>query len=117
MKAQLLFGAVMQITQSFAVADISIALAGNPSVNYAGATVVTHLLDYGSTRLDMGYASAIATVGLTLGITTRIGVASKCILMMLMFTGRVGGLTVVYAAMPDTPKLVSKLPQEKISVG
>ncbi len=62
MKPQLLFGAVMQITQSFAVADISINLAGNPSVNYAGATIVTHLLDYGSTRLDMGYASAIATV-------------------------------------------------------
>ena len=52
MKPQLMFGAVMQITQSFAVADISIALAGNPSVNYAGATVVTHLLDYGSTRLE-----------------------------------------------------------------
>lgn len=62
MKPQLMFGAVMQITQSFAVADISISLAGNPSVNYAGATIVTHLLDYGSTRLDMGYASAIATV-------------------------------------------------------
>ena len=62
MKPQLMFGAVMQITQSFAVADISIALAGNPSVNYAGATIVTHLLDYGSTRLEMGYASAIATI-------------------------------------------------------
>lgn len=62
-------------------------------------------------------ASAIATVGLTLGITTRLGVISKCILMLLMFTGRVGGLTVVYAAMPETPKIISKLPQEKISVG
>ncbi len=62
MKPQLMFGAVMQITQSFAVADISINLAGNPSVNYSGATVVTHLLDYGSTRFEMGYASAIATV-------------------------------------------------------
>lgn len=62
MKPQLMFGAVMQITQSFAVADISIQLAGNPSVNYAGATVVTHLMDYGTTRFDMGYASAIATV-------------------------------------------------------
>ena len=62
-------------------------------------------------------ASAIATVGLTLGITTRLGVLSKCILMLLMFTGRVGGLTVVYAAMPDTPKIISKLPQERISVG
>ena len=63
MKPQLMFGAVMQITSSFAVADISIQLAGNPSVNYAGATIVTHLMDYGSgTRYDMGYASAIATI-------------------------------------------------------
>lgn len=62
MKPQLMFGAVMQITQSFAIADVSLNLAGNPSVNYAGATVVTHLLDYGTVRLEMGYASAIATV-------------------------------------------------------
>ena len=71
MKPQLMFGAVMQITQSFAVADISIALAGNPSVNYAGATIVTHLLDYGSTRFDMGYASAIATVLFLLMVGTN----------------------------------------------
>lgn len=71
MKPQLMFGAVMQITQSFAVADISIQLAGNPSVNYSGATVVTHLLDYGSTRLDMGYASAIATILFLLMIGTN----------------------------------------------
>lgn len=62
MRPQLMFGAVMQITQSFAVADISIQLAGNPSVNYAGATVVTHLMDFGSQRYEMGYASAIATI-------------------------------------------------------
>ena len=71
MKPQLMFGAVMQITQSFAVADISVQLAGNPSVNYAGATVVTHLLDYGSTRFEMGYASAIATVLFLLMIGTN----------------------------------------------
>lgn len=62
MKPQLMFGAVMQITQAFAVADISINLAGNPSVNYSGTTIVTHLLDYGSIRYEMGYASAIATL-------------------------------------------------------
>lgn len=71
MKPQLMFGAVMQITQSFAVADISIQLAGNPSINYAGATVVTHLLDYGSTRFEMGYASAIATVLFLLMVGTN----------------------------------------------
>lgn len=62
MKPQLLFGAVMQITQSFAVAEVSIALAGFPSVNYSAHTVVTHLMDYGTIRFEMGYASAIATV-------------------------------------------------------
>jgi multiple sugar transport system permease protein len=62
MRPQLLFGAVMQITSSLAVADVSIALAGFPSVNYAGHTIVTHLMDYGTIRFEMGYASAIATV-------------------------------------------------------
>lgn len=71
MKPQLMFGAVMQITQSFAVADISIQLAGNPSVNYAGSTVVTHLLDYGTVRFEMGYASAIATILFLLMVGTN----------------------------------------------
>lgn len=62
MRPQLMFGAVMQITASFAVAEVSIALAGFPSVNYAGHTVVTHLMDYGTLRFEMGYASAIATI-------------------------------------------------------
>jgi multiple sugar transport system permease protein len=66
-RPQLMFGAIMQITASFAIADISIWLAGTPpgspvSVGYAGATVVTHLQDYGGIRFEMGYASAIATV-------------------------------------------------------
>ena len=72
MRPQLMFGAVMQITSSFAVADISIQLAGNPSVNYTGATIVTHLMDYGSgERYEMGYASAIATVLFLLMIGTN----------------------------------------------
>jgi multiple sugar transport system permease protein len=71
MKPQLMFGAVMQITSAFAVADISINLAGNPSVNYAGTTIVTHLLDYGSIRYEMGYASAIATILFLLMVGTN----------------------------------------------
>lgn len=62
MKPQLLFGAVMQITSSLSVAAISMELAGFPSVEYAGHTIVTHLHDYGYIRYEMGYASAIATV-------------------------------------------------------
>lgn len=62
MKSQLLFGAVMQITSSLAVADVSTQIAGFPSIEYAGHTIITHLMDYGSIRMEMGYASAIATI-------------------------------------------------------
>ncbi|WP_244213884.1 carbohydrate ABC transporter permease [Paenibacillus barcinonensis] len=72
MRPQLMFGAVMQITASFAVAEISIALAGFPSVNYAAHTVVTHLMDYGTIRFEMGYASAIATVLFALMLGTNV---------------------------------------------
>lgn len=71
MKPQLMFGAIMQITASFAIADVSINLAGNPSVNYAGSTIITHLLDYGGIRFEMGYASAIATVLFLLMVGTN----------------------------------------------
>jgi multiple sugar transport system permease protein len=62
MKGMLMFGAVMAITQSFGVADVTTALAGFPSTDYAVHTVVNHLVDYGSVRFEMGYASAIATL-------------------------------------------------------
>lgn len=69
MRPQLMFGAVIQITASFAVAEVATNLAGFPSVQYAGHTIVTHLMDYGNIRFEMGYASAIATVlfGIMLG--------------------------------------------------
>ncbi len=62
-------------------------------------------------------ASAVGTVGLTLGITPQLGVVSQIILITLMFLGRVGGLTVVYAALSGSGKKLSKLPQENITVG
>ncbi len=62
MKPMLMFGAVMAITQSFGVCEVTMALAGFPSTDYAARTVVTHLFDYGSVRFEMGYAYAIATV-------------------------------------------------------
>ena len=62
MKPMLMFGAVMTITQSFGVCDVTMNLCGYPSTDYAARTVVTHLFDYGFSRFEMGYASAIATM-------------------------------------------------------
>ena len=62
-------------------------------------------------------ASAIGTVGLTLGITPHLSVISQLILIGLMFFGRAGGLTIVFAAHTGTVTNISKYPQEKITVG
>ncbi len=62
-------------------------------------------------------ASAVGTVGLTLGITTGLSVISQFILIFLMFFGRMGGLTIIYAAISAKGNIPSKLPQEKITVG
>lgn len=62
-------------------------------------------------------ASAIGTVGVTLGITPTLSVASKLVLILLMFWGRVGGMTIVYAALATKHPYVSEYPQEKITVG
>lgn len=62
-------------------------------------------------------SSAIGTVGLTLGITPELGLFSQLILILLMFCGRVGGLTLIYAAISNTKKNISKYPLEHITVG
>lgn len=62
MKPQLMFGAVMSITGAFGIGDLISGLFGFPSVGYVLYTLVHELQDYGNTRFDMGYASAIATV-------------------------------------------------------
>lgn len=62
MKPQLMFGAIMQITSSLSVSQLSIDLAGFPSVGYAGHTILTHLHDYGNIRYELGYACTIAVI-------------------------------------------------------
>lgn len=62
-------------------------------------------------------ASALSTVGLTLGITPQLSVASHIILMILMFVGRVGGLTFVFAAFSSKKSNLKRLPLDKINVG
>ena len=62
-------------------------------------------------------ASAVGTVGLSLGATPDMSVISQLILVALMIFGRVGGLTLIFAAWSVNKHGVSKMPQEKITVG
>lgn len=61
--------------------------------------------------------SAIATVGLTLGVTPSLSVFSHLILVLLMFFGRVGGLTIIFAAFSNKDKSILKYPTESIIAG
>lgn len=62
-------------------------------------------------------SSAIGTVGLSLGVTPELGLLSQFLLIGLMFFGRVGGLTLIYAAFSKKYNIASKYPQEKITIG
>ena len=62
-------------------------------------------------------SSAVGTVGLTLGITSQLHIPSQIVLIILMYLGRVGGLTLIYATLSGKKAGNAKLPQEKITVG
>lgn len=62
MGPQLLFGAILQISASFSVGRLSMDLTGFPSTDYSTSTVITHAIDYGTLRYEMGYASSIAVL-------------------------------------------------------
>ena len=62
-------------------------------------------------------SSAVGTVGLTLGITPQLHIPSQIVLIILMYLGRVGGLTLIYATLSGKKTGNAKLPQEKITVG
>ena len=62
-------------------------------------------------------ASALGTVGLSMGITPSLGSISRIMLILFMYFGRVGGLTLAYAALSGTRNDVGSFPEERIVVG
>lgn len=83
MEHMLLFSAVMQIASSFSIGAICVELAGYPSVNHKVDTIVSYLSDVGTTKYEMGYASAISVVLFLLMLLTR-----KIISILLSKTGK-----------------------------
>lgn len=62
-------------------------------------------------------ASAVATVGLTTGITPQLGILSSIVLMLMMLFGRVGSLTMLLAFSNYKSRPQSQKPLEKIQIG
>lgn len=83
----------------------------------SGGMIISRTENIGLVPALFETASAIGTVGLSLGVTPELGIFSQMILICLMFFGRVGGLTLIFAATSEKRTAVSKYPQEKITVG
>ena len=86
-------------------------------LTFAGAAVISAAEELPLGACLYETASAAGTVGLTLGLTPQLGVLSQSILILLMYFGRVGGLTLIYAAFSGHDLTYARYPQEKITVG
>lgn len=82
-----------------------------------GAMLISHLDRVPILAAMFETASAVGTVGLTLGITPSLCTVSHIVLILLMFIGRVGGLTLAYAAKSRLETYTASLPTENVMVG
>ena len=73
MGPQLLIGAVLSISSAFSVGSVPAALTGNPSTDYSTHTLLLHIQDYSGTRLELGYASAVAIILFAIMIASWVG--------------------------------------------
>lgn len=71
MKSMLVFSAVMCIQSSFSAGALSAQLAGYPSIDYSVDMMVQYMSDVGTTKYEMGYASAIAVILFLMMIVAR----------------------------------------------
>ena len=78
-----------------------------------GGMVISYIEEVSLMSALFETSSAIGTVGLSLGLTPSLGMVSKSILILLMFFGRVGGLTLIFAALSERNNFGSRYPQEK----
>ncbi len=86
-------------------------------LSVGGAVVLSYIEDLPILTCLFETTSAVATVGLSLGVTPTLHTASKWIIIVLMYVGRVGGLTLIYAVLSGAKRQIGKLPLDHITVG
>jgi len=83
----------------------------------AGSMLISGIEGFSLKETMFESASAVATVGLTLGITPSLGTVSKLLLICMMYIGRVGGITLIFAAVTPKNNGNARYPKDQVAVG
>lgn len=83
----------------------------------AGSMLISGIEGFSLKETMFECASAVATVGLTLGITPHLGIVSKILLICMMYIGRVGGITLIFAAVNPKNSGNARYPKDQVAVG
>ena len=99
----------LSINRSFAVILLSLLILG-----LSVTLIAVNDADKGLLRIAFEAFSAFSTVGLTLGLTQELSDMSKAVLIVVMFVGRVGALTMLVAFASHVKQLYYRYPTEDI---
>ena len=83
----------------------------------AGSMIISGIEGFSLKDTMFECASAVATVGLTMGITPHLGIISKVLLICMMYIGRVGGITLIFAAVTPKNNGNARYPKDQVAVG
>jgi len=83
----------------------------------AGSMIISGIEGFSLKETMFECASAVATVGLTMGITPHLGIISKILLICMMYIGRVGGITLIFAAVTPKNNGNARYPKDQVAVG
>ncbi len=90
-------------------------------LNLTGAVTAAFIIccidDLPLTDILLETFSAVGTVGMSTGVTRRLGTVSRIVIILLMYCGRIGSLTFALAFTDKRKKSAVKQPMEKINIG
>lgn len=100
-----------RVYKALTVTMLSLALV------MAATMILSTTEDHPFLELLFEATSAFGTVGLTLGLTTQLTLAGKIVIILMMFIGRLGPLTLGYALGPKQGRALYRHAEGKIIIG
>lgn len=99
------------VQRAFAIIALSVLAIG-------AGVLALGILEPGQSLTAIGFecVSAYSTVGLSLGITNQLGDGSKWVLILLMFTGRVGAINLLTGMLRRIHHIHYRYPQESVII-